>query len=109
MTPAMSPSTTPIRPPPPRRPTALQRAFGPGLGGLVFLAVAGVWMAWQAGRVNAVEPIAPLPAVPPSALMGSIATLPDDAETPALRMAAPTPARDAVHAWWDTETLEASR
>jgi len=69
------------------------------------LAVIGVGMAWQAGRVNAIEPDAPLPrALPVSALMGSIATLPAPEPGPEARLAAPTPApADADPSWWAPE------
>ncbi|GEM_PF-3314487 len=70
--------------------------FGPGVGGLLFLAVLGVGVAWQATRVAVIDPDAPLPReVPASALLGSMATLPAPAPGPEARMAAPTPAPDA--------------
>ena len=62
---------------------ASRRPLGSGAGGLLALAVVGVWMAWQADRVNVIEP--------DSSLMGSIATLPPPAG-PGVRIAAPTPA-----------------
>lgn len=71
---------------------ASRRPLGSGAGGLLALAIVGVWMAWQADRVHVIEPDAPLPrALPASSLMGSIATLPPSAG-PGVRIAAPTPA-----------------
>ena len=83
----MQPHSPQLRPRSSRRRSASPRSFA----SLIALAVAGVWMAWQAGRVNTVDPVAPLPDVPPSALMGSIATLPSTAEPLKVRMSAPTP------------------
>jgi len=83
----MQPHSPQLRPRSSRRRSASPRSFA----SLIALAVAGVWMAWQAGRVNTMDPVAPLPDVPPSALMGSIATLPSKTEPLKVRMSAPTP------------------
>ena len=78
----------------------LLAAFGPGLGGLVALAVAGSWMAWQAGRVNAIEVDAPLPRVPASPLMTNIASRTEAEPGRSARIAAPTPTPKSDPEWW---------
>jgi hypothetical protein len=72
------------------------------LGGLTVLAVAGVWLAWQADRMNPIEPVAPLPIqVPTSTLIGSMATLTASEPGQDARMAAPTPEPNS--GWADPE------